>query len=199
MTFSTRRGRPRSMRQENDKGTPELIAKRAQQITLEAIDLCLEKRIISPEQHRCGLHLRWLYTLRYGAPGISCRDITDTAGRGTRIDDPAWRESRELEYHEAITALHRRKRYECIMNLVVYNQLPVFMLPELRSKAWDNTALLHTLLRSQSALLEGFECLQLLWCKQAPASSHMIDNSATAPRQFTPTLPPHPTVFASNH
>ena len=199
MTFSTRRGRPRSTRQEIDKGTPELIAKRAKQITLEPIDLCLEKNIISAQQHRCGLHLRWLYTLRYGAPGISCRDITDTAGRSTRIDDPAWRESRELEYHEAITALHRKKRYECIMNLVVYNQLPEFMMPELRSKAWDNTALLHTLLRAQSTLLEGFACLEQLWCKQAPASHQIIDNSATAQRQFTPSLPPHPAVFASNY
>ena len=74
MAFSTRRGRPpRPRLDDNDNGTPELQFKRALGVTREPIDLCLERNLITPDHHWCSLHLRWLYTLRYGAPAITTR------------------------------------------------------------------------------------------------------------------------------
>jgi len=55
--FSRRRGRPRQNIQENDKGTFELRQKRNLGITIEAIDLCLKKSLITQEQHNAAMRL----------------------------------------------------------------------------------------------------------------------------------------------
>jgi len=198
MTFTTRRGRPRTIRPEVDTGTPELRAKRRHQLTLEPVDVCLERRIITPEQHRCALHLRWLYTLRYGAPGISCRDLNRGIGRDIRLDDPTWRESRELEYHEATLRLHRRKRYEMVMNIAIYNQTPIFLIHQLREQAWENTALLHRLLAAQQEFVEGLECLQTLWCK-GKRQPERHGNYATSDNQLHTPAPRQHDVFRFQH
>ena len=86
--FPRRRGRPKSVHHGIDRGTPELAQKRLRGETTETLDLCLERGLITPQQHWCGIHLRWLYTLRYGAPGVRSIDPTHTKGIEIKTDDP---------------------------------------------------------------------------------------------------------------
>src|SRR5262245_3053505 len=108
LRFPKKRGRPRLQRPLRDTGTPELVMKRLKQETAEALDLCLERDIITLDRHWCGVHLRWLYTLRYGAPGVRAIDPKHFGGRETKTDDPTWRALREMEYNEAILKLSDR-------------------------------------------------------------------------------------------
>src|SRR5271154_1852352 len=105
LTFPRRRGRPRSAQRGSDSGTPELVMKRLLGETAESLDLCLERGIITRQQHWCGIHLRWLYTLRYGAPGVRAVDPTHLGGTEISLDDPEWRSAREKEYHDAMKKL----------------------------------------------------------------------------------------------
>ena len=128
LSFPRRRGRPRSTNSKgNDTGTPELVMKRLMGETIEVLDLCLERRIITSQQHWCGIHLRWLYTLRHGAPGVRALDPTHLGGCEIKTDDPLWRTARELEYHEAITLLAQSGHALIIMNLCIFNERPVFL------------------------------------------------------------------------
>lgn len=124
--LATRRGRPKSSpRPEMDLGTPELIFKRAHGDTSEAIDLCLERGIISQVQHRAGLHLRWLYTLRYGAPGISAMDLTRINGSTLAQEmEASFRSAREAEFDEAVAALGNARAYAVVMAVCIYDERP---------------------------------------------------------------------------
>lgn len=128
LRFPNRRGRPRkAIRSQNDHGTPELIMKRLQKLTIEPIDLCLERNIITPAQHWCGVHLRWLYTLRYGVPNVRAIDPTHFGGMELKEDDPAWRVAREQEFHEAMQLLSKKQAVDMVMNVCVYNERPDFL------------------------------------------------------------------------
>lgn len=130
--FRSMRGRPpKEALQRNlgpDLGTPELIMKRACNETVEAIDLCLKRNLISDEEHRHALHLRWLHTIRYGAPGISALDIARASGKEiAREDDPEWRAQREQDYHSAVNLLHQSGYAHEILPCVLYNERPNFL------------------------------------------------------------------------
>jgi hypothetical protein len=124
--FPRRRGRPKTVRVENDSGTPELVMKRLLNETVEALDLCLERGIISREQHWCGIHLRWLYTLRYGAPGTRAIDPTHLGGIETVSDDPEWRSAREQEYHDAMKKLTDGGHALLLINICIHER-PKFL------------------------------------------------------------------------
>ena len=182
MAFSSRRGRPRSTPSTIDRGTPELQRKRSQASTAEPLDQCLAKSLISDQQHWCGIHLRWLYTLRYGAPGASCRDISIKNHAMVREDDPAWREMREYEYHEAVTLLHREARYNDVMNLAVYHEIPLFLNARLLAQAKHSLRIAEQLNTALNRLKDGFNCLESLWCKAQKGSE--ISSKATKEEIF---------------
>ncbi len=169
MAFSTRRGRPRAQTTPaNDPGTPELRMKHALGLTHEPIDLCLARGLVTPDQHWCGLHLRWLYTLRYGAPSLTTRYV-DTPSAAAEAEDSAhWRALREQEYADAITQLKTSQRYECIMRLCVFNELPSFLNHRLRQQAWSNPALTQQLTQAEQRTREGLELLVTLWRCRKP-------------------------------
>lgn len=122
------RGRPKNtIPRGNDYGTPELAMKRALSLTVETLDLCLERQLIEPQQHWCGIHLRWLFTLRNGAPGITALDLTHVGGITPKTDDPDWRSNREKEYRDAIHALAMGGHVSTIINICIYNDRPPFL------------------------------------------------------------------------
>ncbi len=165
MAFSTRRGRPARAKAAGarDAGTPELQFKRALGVTAEPIDQCLERGIITPDQHWCGLHLRWLYTLRYGAPVVttcySDAPLTPVLAQET----PEWRMEREREYQQAVHLLQQAGAYECMMRLCVFNELPVFLNANLLLRAKHEPALSRQLNQRRTALRDGFDLLTNLW------------------------------------
>ena len=129
LRFPRRRGRPKTGHPLNDSGTPELVMKRLLGETAEALDLCLERGIISRRQHWCGIHLRWLYTLRYGAPGIRAIDPAHLGGVETSVDDPEWRRAREKEYHDAMQKLNDSGYALLLTNICIHNERPKFLIP----------------------------------------------------------------------
>jgi hypothetical protein len=124
-----KRGRPKTKLYEKDFGTPELQAKRNNQQTSEALDLCLEKRLISSEQHSAGIRLRWLYTLIFGPPVISGYDPSDLGGKfQSKYNDDNWLKSKKVEYIEAIEGLKSSLTINIVMNTCIFNQYPKFLI-----------------------------------------------------------------------
>lgn len=160
---SGKRGRPRTARKDPDLGTPELILKRKLGQTTETLDYCLERHIITAEQHWCGIHLRWLYTLRHGAPGIKALNPAHLRNSAPiRADDVSWRQAREQEYLEAITALSQSGDIAIVVNISVYNERPSWL---------DNPAKLSAKQAAQNAAMRsrlhtGLNTLVKLWRKQ---------------------------------
>lgn len=163
LTFPRRRGRPRSSLRGRDNGTPELAMKRQMGGTAETLDLCLQRGIISPAQHWCGIHLRWLYTLRHGAPGVRAVDPTHLGGSELKQDDPQWRALREQEYRDAIKGLMLRGHVPLLMNACIYNERPAFLSlrPAARGRKLEEATETLTQLR------EGLDILVALWRRNA--------------------------------
>ncbi len=124
LTFPRRRGRPRKVIASHDNGTPELIAKKITGETSETIDLCLERRLITTDQHWSGIHLRWLYTLRYGTPTIRALDPTHFGGCEVKANDPNWRAEREKEFSDAVNLLSAKGFSRIVLAACIYNECP---------------------------------------------------------------------------
>jgi hypothetical protein len=170
MAFSSRRGRPpRPKTDAPDLGTPELCYKRALGLTQEPIDRLLEQGLIDGNHHWCGLHLRWLYTLRYGAPVVTTRYADRRDISVPNDTQTAWQSMREREYADAAAMLKKANHYEPIMRLCVFNEVPAFLSDSLRKRAWHEPALAHQLSHQHRLLLEGLTLLVTAW---RPKSLH---------------------------
>ncbi len=186
MAFTTRRGRPpRAPADVTDHGTPETQHKRALGLTREPIDLCLERGLITQSQHWCGLHLRWLYTLRYSAPVVTTRYTDAAAATASEQHNPEWRSLREKEYRAAVALLQQAQRYEPVMRLCVYNEQPAFLHPHFLARAWDEPALLARLNRGRDLLLQGLDILEATW-KKPPAPRDHSKHYSTDLTQMLP-------------
>ena len=157
------RGRPKTERPQHDYGTPELIMKRLLGETTETLDLCLERGIITHRQHRSGVHFRWLYTLRHGAPSVRATDPTDLGGIDIKNDDPAWRAAREQEYHLANRQLGKYR--VLLTNICIHNERPTFLQKPSSVSAGDKN------MKQLDELRTALDILVNLWRKPATPSS----------------------------
>lgn len=162
LTFARKRGRPRKSRPSRDIGTPELVMKKLLGETTEALDLCMERNLLTTEQHWCGIHLRWLYTLRYGTPGVRAIDPTHLGGAENKLDDPEWRSARELEYHDALNKLTQSGHALCIMNLCIFNERPPFLKLDKTAIARRHKEMSYLIVHLQ----EGLDILVKHWRKR---------------------------------
>lgn len=153
-SFPTRRGRPPANRPKRDLGTAELAFKRAHGITSEPLDRCHQRGFITDRQLWAGMHLRWLYTLRYGTCDPATQRWRDayTEHSSTTQDDPKWREAREEELHLAITELDRYHLYAPLRNLCIHHHVPRFLVTPNPEHMYE----LH-------ALQAGLDILLRLW------------------------------------
>lgn len=127
MRFKNKKGRPALNRPKNDAGTAELRQKRAFGITAEPLDLCLQYNLISNEQHWAGIHLRWLYTIRFGSSSVQSVNLSDTRSISTRENDLTWQENREVEYKEAIENLTKNNSKQIVMDICIFDKKPMFL------------------------------------------------------------------------
>lgn len=175
MGFSTKRGRPKKTevkleiiinRKPEDKGTEELQAKRMLGLTAEPIDICREKGLIDAGQYTAALHFRWLYTIRFGAPGISAFDIENHSnyGRNTRAYDEAWQASREMEYAMAVEKLRSRGALKMVMNIALFNHCPSFIK---KHKTMTKSQLRQNIVELDK-FRTGLDILTELWGIMAP-------------------------------
>lgn len=119
-----RRGRPRRNDTGPDYGTPELIARKQRGETAEILDLCLERQLINAHQHWCGIHLRWLYTLRHGTPTIRAIDLLQPGGMCLKESDPEWYALREKEFADALDLLTQAGHARLVSAICIYNECP---------------------------------------------------------------------------
>lgn len=166
--FKTNRGRPRACNAQRphggDPGTPELAMKRALGATAEPIDLCLERGLITPEQHRCALHLRWLHTIRHGAPGVTALDWSRGPGKDLfEEDDPRWRAHRERDYREALALLRARGYAAELLPCIVYGEPPAFLNHARFHAAFTDPAQADAIQREAARFAEGLELLVECW------------------------------------
>lgn len=161
------RGRPKKAPvPSQDTGTPELIFKRAYDETAEAIDLCRARNLITDEQHRAGMHLRWLHTIRFGAPGVSAYDLTRASGAELRAaNDLLWHRAREEEYQDAIELLRTVKRLDDVMGVCVYNERPFYLKREWLHRAYDDRYVAARIERAICHLQDGLDTLVHGWKK----------------------------------
>lgn len=127
MAFSRRRGRPKKPYEGADKGTAELREKRSQNLTIEPLDLCLNRGLITEQQHNAGIRLRWLYTLKFGAPTISSYCIDDIGGHSCKYEDSSWTARRQSEYSLIIQALKENGSRKTVMDICVFSLMPTFL------------------------------------------------------------------------
>lgn len=124
----SRRGRPKNTNISLDFGTVELRQKRECFATMEAIDLCLYRGLISKEQHKYAVKLRWLYTLRFGTPYIKSHEFLEFSGRHTskHMDENSLR-AKQMWYQEATQALEAGNCRRIVMDVCVFNIYPTFL------------------------------------------------------------------------
>lgn len=127
MAFSRRRGRPKKVSEGIDKGTAELRAKRNQNITTEPLDLCLNRGLITTEQHNAGIRFRWLYTLKFGAPTISSYSPDDTGGHSCKYEDTSWIARKQAEYNLIIQTIEKNKTRKTVMDICIFSLMPDFL------------------------------------------------------------------------
>ncbi len=163
MAFSSKRGRPKKPIPTLDEGTPELAAKRARGITTEPLDLCLERRLITPAEHRAALHLRWLYSLRFGYAGVRALALSQHETSPSRCDDPLWRAEREEDYKSALQTLAAARAQETVLKLCIFNEMPDFLRPHLQMQALTHPALASRLSAEYQTLRHGVDALVKLW------------------------------------
>jgi len=127
MVNVTRRGRPRAAKIKKDFGTPELQQKRKVGQTIEVLDWCLNQRIINSNQHWAGMHFRWLYTLKFGAPtvkssaGFCVGDEVSACVATYDEEGDIWRQQREVEYSRAVMLLEKVGYKRDIFNICIFN------------------------------------------------------------------------------
>jgi len=122
MSFTNRRGRPKKLDDETDLGTPELRRKRQQNVTIEPLDWLRQHELISEKQHWCGLHFRWLYTLRYGTTTVQSLDATRINGIIHYRENNQWQTEREEEWKLASRQLEEQQLLNIALRYCVYQQ-----------------------------------------------------------------------------
>jgi enamine deaminase RidA (YjgF/YER057c/UK114 family) len=127
MSLAKKRGRPKSPAPVHP-ATPELLAKTRLNLTMEVVDILRNKDLITKDQHRAGIHLRWLHSLKFGNLSLQSSQI-GMVGRSIRIDNERWRASCELDYHNLVSVLKKAGVYNAVANVCIFNQRPAFLLP----------------------------------------------------------------------
>lgn len=141
-----------------DLGTPELRSKRKQGLTTEPLDTCLEKQLITHTQHECGLHLRWLYTIQFGATSVESHSIYTPKGRNinTSPHNTQWLAKYNTRYKEAICVLKRHNAARLIMGVCVFSERPGFL-----NYSKHNLSLHHY--HQLTRFTDGLNALATLW------------------------------------
>lgn len=160
MAFSQRRGRPKKESiDEKDRGTPELSLKRRYAVTAEPLDWLRKHDWITPQQHWCGLHLRWLYTLRFGVVTPQTLDWAREKGVLRKKEYTEWQEQREEGWRRALEVLQYENAEREVVHLCVY----LMQVPGIWVQHRPPVRLL-------GRLEKGLSALEVLWCK--PATKH---------------------------
>lgn len=165
MSFTSKRGRPSKENPklkliEGGKKEPQPTPKKPfVKTTREPIDICAEKGLIKPMEHKAAIHFRWLYTIKFGAPTVSAIDYEKIAGAFYKINDPAWQEARERDYAMAVEKLRKIGALKIVLNIAIFGSFPSFL--DIYRRNRNNFGNFQELQK----LREGLDLLAKLWEK----------------------------------
>ncbi len=128
MIFSMwrKRGRPKKSSSEGPVITPELLKKHRLGLTQEALDICFERSLISKNQQSCGIRLRWLYTLIYGAVTVQSKMSNIESFCGKKHTEQ-WLKKRQEEYFLIARKLQADNVFSIVSDICIYNNPPSFL------------------------------------------------------------------------
>lgn len=162
MGFSSKRGRPASSSLKVIEGGKQIKSAESKKprmhITREPIDICQKKGLITSEEHWAAIHFRWLYTIKFGAPGISALEYDKMNAHGPKITDPLWQEMREREYAMAVEKLRKSGALKIVLNIAVFGYLPGFL-----SHSGSNRRYMNNNYSEITKLREGLDLLVKHW------------------------------------
>ena len=121
-----KRGRPKNTDINIDKGTIELQRKRKDNLTIESLDLYLQKNIITPIEHMSGIKLRWIYTLRFGVPTIQSK-LLQMKFYDSKSYDEKFLQNLQKKYADIIEILKKVHAHKIVMNVCIFNEFPNFL------------------------------------------------------------------------
>jgi hypothetical protein len=163
MSFSRRRGRPKKIITDaKDKGTIELQSKREYNVTTEPLDLCFSKGLINIEQHNAGVRLRWLHTLKLGAPSVSAYAIGELGGRVCKYEDSVWLANRQEDYNSILKELSKGGSRKIVVDVCIYGIMPKFLFSAPRNLKHLNLSMYNDL----NLLINGLDSIASLHNKK---------------------------------
>jgi hypothetical protein len=144
MGFSTKRGRPATVKSTKDFGTKELILKKQLALTKPPIDILLSKSIITNDQHNAALKFKWLYNLRFGNLKLKAYDGFNLRG-SIEIFDQEYLAKKSKIYLKIANYLHQKRILNIVSNIVIFDLFPIILLAKTRNVApnYSNKILLE--------------------------------------------------------
>ena len=121
-----KRGRPKS-KLTVDLGTSELRQKRARDLTIEPLDLCAKRKLITQEEYTAGLKFRSLFLICYGHLKLRAYDPSILLGRSLLEHG-----EKKLKYCQALyTALIKQlsiiNAVKIISDICIHHHTPSFL------------------------------------------------------------------------
>jgi hypothetical protein len=92
----------------------------------EPLDFFLREGVISLEQHKLALKLRWIFTVNFGLPTVQAYNIAKVKGRGvSKYDEASLYEIRQ-KYKEITEFLYYQDKEsaKAILNVIIYHKKP---------------------------------------------------------------------------
>ena len=129
--------------------------------TVEPLDLCLRKNIITPIQHRLALRLRWLYTVNFGLPTVQASNPGKVRGRSVSKYDANTLETLRDNYKAIIEQMYinNRQATKLFLGVILHHQMPDFLC--------DNIRDIKRMLYGISMMKTAAKCLEKI-CMPAP-------------------------------
>ena len=115
-----KRGRPR-LSQNSPAKFSNLPAKEKIIVTSEPLDIYFKDKIISEDEHQSGMRLRWLYTLRYGAPTLQTK-LIQQQGFESKYNDEKWLVNKQQQYRFILGELQKSKVAKIVLGVCVFNE-----------------------------------------------------------------------------
>jgi hypothetical protein len=115
-----KRGRPKSCKN-SSAIFGNVSAKKKIIVSLEPLDVYFKNKIISEDEHQSGMRLRWLYTLRYGAPTLQTK-LLQQQGFESKYNDEEWLMKKQQQYRFIIGELQKSDLAKIVLGVCVFNE-----------------------------------------------------------------------------
>ena len=97
--------------------------------TVYPLGVMFTNGVIGDAEHNSGCRYAWLHALIYGRVSIAGARYDEQIGRDGFEPDDIWIQARKVELRKADESFSRRRERDEVINLVVYERSPRWLLP----------------------------------------------------------------------